>query len=61
MAEEGMQKTANKLIHIAKPIEMNVEKFFKEIQILYELSYDNSEHIREAVADMVDTYHFNRK
>ena len=40
---------------------MNVEKFFKEIQILYELSYDNSEHIREAVADMVDTYHFNRK
>lgn len=60
MAEEGMQKTANKLIHIAKPIEMNVEKFFKDIQILYELCYDNSEHIRDAVVDMVDTYHFNK-
>lgn len=60
MAEEGMQKTANKLIHIAKPIEMDVEKFFKDIQILYELCYDNSEHIREAVVDMVETYHFNK-
>ena len=60
MAEEGMQKTANKLIHIAKPIEMNVEKFFADIQNLYELSYDNSENIREAVADMVDTYHYKK-
>lgn len=60
MAEEGMQKTANKLIHIAKPIEMDVEKFFRDIQCLYELCYDNSEHIREAVVDMVDTYHFNK-
>ena len=60
MAEEGMQKTANKLIHIAKPIEMDVEKFFEDIQILYELCYDNSEHIRDAVVDMVDTYQFKR-
>ena len=60
MAEEGMQKTANKLIHIAKPIELDVEKFFTDIQNLYELCYDNSEHIREAVADMVDTYHYKK-
>ena len=57
MAEEGMQKTANELIHIAKPIEMNTEKFFRDIQNLYELCYANSEDIREAVLDMVDTYH----
>lgn len=60
MAEEGMQKTANKLIHIAKPIELDVDKFFTDIQELYRLSYDNSEQIREAVANMVDTYHFKR-
>lgn len=60
MAEEGMQKTANKLIHIAKPIELDVDKFFIDIQELYRLSYDNSEQIREAVANMVDTYHFKR-
>ena len=60
MAEEGMQKTANKLIHIAKPIEMDVDKFFADIQSLYELCYDNSENIREAVAEMVDTYHYKK-
>lgn len=60
MAEEGMQKTANKLIHVAKPIELNVEKFFNDLKILYELCYDNSEHIREAVVDMVDTYRFKK-
>lgn len=60
MAEEGMQKTANKLIHIAKPIQMDVEKFFKDIQALYELCYDNSENIRDAVEDMVDTYQYKR-
>lgn len=60
MAEEGMQKTANKLIHIAKPIELDIEKFFKDIQELYRLSYDNSEEIREAVGNMVDTYHYKK-
>ena len=61
MAEEGMQKTANELIHIAKPIELNIEKFFKDIQVLYDLCYDNSEVIREAVAEMVDTYRMEKK
>lgn len=60
MAEEGMQKTANKLIHIAKPIEINVEKFFEDIQRLYQLCYDNSENIRDAVVNMVDTYHYKK-
>ena len=60
MAEEGMQKTANKLIHIAKPIQINVDKFFEDIQTLYELCYDNSETIRDAVADMVDTYQYKK-
>lgn len=60
MAEEGMQKTANKLIHIAKPIEIDVEKFFKDIQRLYQLCYDNSENIRDAVVSMVDTYHYEK-
>ena len=57
MAEEGMQKTANKLIHIAKPIEMDEKKFFAELRNLYELSYDNAENICDVVAEIVDTYH----
>lgn len=61
MAEEGMQKTANELIHIAKPIEMDIAKFLVDIQNLYELCYDNSEMICEAVAEIVDTYHMEKK
>jgi len=60
MSEEGMLKTANELIHIAKPIEMNEKKFFNDLKVLYELCYDNSEHIRDAVVDMVDTYRFKK-
>ena len=36
------------------------EKFFEDLKVLYELCYDNSEHIREAVVDMVDTYRFKK-
>ena len=61
MAEEGMQKTANELIHIAKPIEMDIAKFLVDTQNLYELCYDNSEMICEAVAEIVDTYHMEKK
>ena len=60
MAEEGMQKTANKLIHIAKPIELDVEKFFDDMKNLYELCYENSEDIRDAVVAMVDTYQYKK-
>lgn len=60
MAEEGMQKTANKLIHIAKPIEMDEKKFFIELRKLYELSYDNSDNICDVVEEMVDTYQRNK-
>ena len=60
MAEEGMQKTSNKLIHIAKPIEMDEKKFFVELKQLYELSYDNADNICGVVAEIVDTYHRNK-
>ena len=59
MAEEGMKKTANKLIHIAKPMEMDENKFFEQIQRLYELSYNNADNICDVVAEIVDTYHRN--
>ena len=32
MAEEGLKKTENKLIHIGKPIPFNIEKFLKELE-----------------------------
>ena len=34
MKEEGLQETANKLIHIGKPIEMDDEKFKEQLERL---------------------------
>ena len=56
MAEEGMAKTPNDLIHIGKPIEMDVQEFFKQLEILAAYGYANSDKIREIVAAIVPTF-----
>lgn len=57
MAEEGMKETANKLIHIGKPIEMNEDEFFQQLADLKEACCRDDAHIKEKVAAMVSTYH----
>ena len=57
MAEEGMKETANKLIHIGKPIEMNEDEFFQQLADLKEACYQDDVQIKEKVAEMVPTYH----
>ena len=57
MAEEGMKKTKNKLIHIGKPIPFDIGQFFLQLEELAKASYDNSDHIVELVAKLVPTYH----
>lgn len=57
MAEEGLTKTQNDLIHIGRPIPFDVEKFLKQLETLAEFSYSNSEHICEIVKEIVPTYH----
>ena len=57
MAEEGLKKTRNELIHIGCPIPFEVEKFLKELQTLMDMAYVNAEDIREKVAEVVTTYH----
>lgn len=56
MAEEGMKETANKLIHIGKPIEMNEETFFDKLAELKEACYNDDESIKEKVQKLVPTY-----
>ena len=58
MAEEGLQDTANKLIHIGKPIEMDDDWFMEKLRDLEEASYQETDYIREIVAEIVPTYHF---
>lgn len=56
MDEEELKKTANNLIHIGKPIEMDYDAFFEKLDALNLASKADSEAIRAAVADMVPTY-----
>ena len=56
MDEEGLQETANKLIHIGKPIEMDDEKFKEQLARL-EIAYkEEVEDMKQIVAEIVPTY-----
>ena len=57
MAEEGLQKTANELIHIGNPIPFDMESFLQKLRRLMDAAYENDDAICDAVADMVPTYH----
>ena len=58
MAEEGLTKTDNKLIHIGRPIAFDNDEFLRELEGLMEAAYANREEtIRDNVRAMVSTYH----
>ncbi len=57
MAEEGMKKTDNELIHIGKPVEFDVEEFLVQLDELAYASYENDENIVEIVKKLVPTFH----
>ena len=57
MAEEGMQKTSNDMIHIGSPIPLQMDTFLLQLKRLMDAAYENDNSIRDAVADMVPTYH----
>lgn len=56
MQEEGLQETANKLIHIGKPIEFDTEGFKIQLGQLYELANNDSPDIKRAVTKIIPTY-----
>ncbi len=56
MKEEGMQDTANSLIHIGKPIALDEEKFLQQLDQLNKLVREEADDIRPFVQQIVDTY-----
>ena len=57
MEEEGMRDTANKMIHIGKPIELDEQEFFCQLKELKdECQVENSD-IRPLIRRIVPTYH----
>ncbi len=56
MDEEGLEKTENNLIYIGKPIVFNEEAFWKEIETLESVMYDDETDLRTMVKNIVPTY-----
>lgn len=56
MNEEGLQETANKLIHIGRPIEFDTDKFERQLRELYSVANRDSENIKDVVQQIVPTY-----
>ena len=56
MKEEGLQETANKLIHIGKPIDMDDEKFKQQLARLEDACKTEATNMKDIVAEIVPTY-----
>lgn len=56
MAEEGLKRTPNKLIHIGNPIPFDTAEFRAQLEELMTAAYDNDDDIRTIVKKMVPTY-----
>ena len=57
MDEEGMKDTANKMIHIGKPIELDEHEFFTQLKELKDECAIESSDIRPLIKKIVPTYH----
>ena len=60
MDEEGMKDTANKMIHIGKPIELDEQEFFAQLKELKDESQIESSDIRPLIQKIVPTYHYKK-
>ena len=56
MAEEGLKRTPNKLIHIGNPIPFDTAEVRAQLEELMTAAYDNDDDIRTIVEKMVPTY-----
>ncbi len=58
MDEEGMKDTANRMIHIGRPIELDEYEFFAQLKELKDESQIESSDIRPLIQKIVPTYHY---
>lgn len=61
MDEEGLSDTANKMIHVGKPIPLDEDRFLCDLEELYREAMHESDHIRETVQQIVPTYVINNE
>ncbi len=61
MEEEGLQKTENGLISIAKPIDLDEEKLWKQLEKLHAEAYGELEDVKASVKELVPTYTIDKR
>lgn len=57
MDEEGMKETANRMIYIGKPIELDEQEFFMQLKELKDECQIENSNIRPLIKKIVPTYH----
>lgn len=61
MKEEGLQKTPNGLINIAKPIEMDEDNLWQTLNQLYVEAYAETDDMKKSVQRLVPTYTIDKR
>ena len=61
MDEEGLQKTPNGLINIAKPLKIDEENFWKNMEDLYAAAYEETDKMKYLVKQLVPTYRIDER
>ena len=61
MAEEGLERTANDMISIGKPLVVDEENLFRKINELYVEAYNETERMKQLVKELVPTYKIDGK
>ena len=61
LAEEGLIRTQNRLIHIGQPIEFDEDKFYIALEEMKKIMSDDSCDIRAIVKSVVPTYNYRAK
>ena len=61
MKEEGLQKTPNGLINIARPIDLDESKLWDILKRLEEEAYAESEDMKKLVKELVPTYTIDKR
>ncbi len=56
MSEEGLRETANKLISIANPIDIDPEAFLRHLEKIAAAAYENADEMKRLVSQVVETY-----
>lgn len=61
MEEEGLKKTANQMISIGKPLDIDEKNLFSKLDELKTEAYKETEKMKELVAELVPTYTIDKQ